>query len=333
MNQDLFSIIIPVYNAEKYLNTCISSILAQTYTHYELILVDDGSTDQSSEICNRYAAQDKRINVIHQKNGGVSRARNKGIDAAKGEWICFVDSDDEVKPNWLEYYANNADADLLIQSIIKVYPAGNTEEISVQNKYLENDERFKIDSSNNFLNSPCKCFKTDIIRYNHLRFLEDMHQAEDLLFVLEYMHVSKTVHLLSYAGYIYNHQNNTLVKRIYPADIKLRWSKNIFEVTLKLCRGNTSVILYKSLAEFLFNSLSQYVTYHYIKIEYNNRKAIYDFLRKLLPYIRWYYLKWTRYVFLFLFLPNRIFDGIIRCCSKMYWWHERSIRISYSNKK
>lgn len=319
MNQDLFSIIIPVYNAEKYLNTCISSILAQTYTHYELILVDDGSTDQSSEICNRYAAQDRRISVIHQKNGGVSRARNKGIDAAKGKWICFVDSDDEVKPNWLEYYANNADADLLIQSIIKVYPAGNTEEISVQNKYLENDERFKIDSSNNFLNPPFKCFKTDIIRYNNLRFLEDMHQAEDLLFVLEYMHVSKTVHLLSYTGYIYNHQNSTLVKRIYPADIKLRWSKNILEATLKLCRGNTSVMLFKSLAEFLFNSLSQYVTYHYIKIEYNNRKAIYDFLRKLLPYIRWYYLKWTRYVFLFLFLPNRLFDDIIRCCSKWYW--------------
>lgn len=212
----------------------------------------------------------------------------------------------------------NADADLLIQSLIKVYPSGYKEDISIPNKYLYGDERFEIDSRNNFLNPPFKCFKNSIIQYHHLKFVEDMHQAEDLLFVLEYMFVSQTIHLLSDKGYIYNHQNSTLVNRIYPANIKLRWSKNILETTLKLCRGNKSVPLYKSLAEFLFNSLSQYITFYYRKIEFIDRKAIYDFLRKLLPNIRWYYLKWTRYIFFFLFLSDRLFDEIIRYCSKRY---------------
>ena len=99
---DLISIIVPVYNVENYIRECIDSILAQTISSFELILVDDGSKDASGIICDEYADADDRIRVIHKENGGLSSARNRGLDEAKGEYICFVDSDDAVRPNFIE---------------------------------------------------------------------------------------------------------------------------------------------------------------------------------------------------------------------------------------
>lgn len=92
--KDLISIIVPVYKVEKYLRRCIQSIICQTYSNIEIILVDDGSPDRCPEICDEYASKDERIKVIHQENKGVSAARNAGLDAAKGEYVAFVDSDD-----------------------------------------------------------------------------------------------------------------------------------------------------------------------------------------------------------------------------------------------
>ena len=93
------SIIVPVYRAEKYLNRCVDSILSQTYTALEVILVDDGSPDQSGAMCDGYAKKDSRVKVIHQKNRGVAAARNRGLDMAAGDYITFVDSDDYIDPD------------------------------------------------------------------------------------------------------------------------------------------------------------------------------------------------------------------------------------------
>lgn len=103
MYRDLVSIIVPVYNVEKYLNRCIDSLLNQTYKNIEIILVNDGSTDSSDKICDNYSAEDTRIRVIHKKNGGLSEARNYGIEIAKGEFISFVDSDDFVSIYYIEH--------------------------------------------------------------------------------------------------------------------------------------------------------------------------------------------------------------------------------------
>ena len=100
--EDLISIIIPVYNTEQYLNECVDSILAQTYENWELFLVDDGSTDKSGEICDDYAKNDTRIKVLHLENGRQGRARNRALDKAQGEYICFADSDDYLPLNALE---------------------------------------------------------------------------------------------------------------------------------------------------------------------------------------------------------------------------------------
>lgn len=99
---ELISVIVPVYNVEAYVAKCIESIQNQSYQHLEIILVDDGSTDDSGDICDQYAAYDDRIKVIHQENGGISAARNTGIEAANGDYITFVDSDDYIAPNMYE---------------------------------------------------------------------------------------------------------------------------------------------------------------------------------------------------------------------------------------
>ena len=113
MNNKKVSIIVPVYNVEKYLQRCIESILTQTETDFELLLIDDGSKDKSGLICDEYAQKDKRVNVIHKENGGVSSARNLGIEKANGEWMCFIDADDYVRQDFLsdiqQYLFNDVD--------------------------------------------------------------------------------------------------------------------------------------------------------------------------------------------------------------------------------
>lgn len=111
----LISVIIPVYNMEKYLRRCLDSVLAQDYTNLEILVVDDGSTDGSWAICQEYARKDARITVIHQENGGLSAARNTGLDRATGAYIAFVDSDDYILPNMYSAMLackNREDADI-----------------------------------------------------------------------------------------------------------------------------------------------------------------------------------------------------------------------------
>ena len=111
---DLISVIVPVYNVEKYLRKCVDSIVAQTYTNLEIILVDDGSPDNCGKICDEYAEKDSRIKVIHQKNGGLSAARNAGLDIATGDYIGFVDSDDYIDKNYFECMSSHLSKNTLI---------------------------------------------------------------------------------------------------------------------------------------------------------------------------------------------------------------------------
>ena len=102
METELISVIVPVYNVERYLRRCVDSILHQTYRNFEVLLVDDGSTDASGAICDEYAAQEERVTAVHQKNGGLSAARNAGLERAQGTYLCFVDSDDFLDSRMLE---------------------------------------------------------------------------------------------------------------------------------------------------------------------------------------------------------------------------------------
>ena len=102
METELIRVIVPVYNVERYLRRCVDSILHQTYQDLEVLLVDDGSTDASGAICDEYAAQEERVTAVHQKNRGLSAARNAGLERAQGTYLCFVDSDDYIEPEMFE---------------------------------------------------------------------------------------------------------------------------------------------------------------------------------------------------------------------------------------
>ena len=133
---ELISIVVPVYNVENYLKKCISSILEQTYKKFELILVDDGSTDDSGKICDEIKKMDNRIEVIHKKNGGLSDARNAGIDIARGKYITFIDSDDYIEIDYIEYLYN----------LIKM----NNAMISVCAYYVITENGYKINSAKGY---------------------------------------------------------------------------------------------------------------------------------------------------------------------------------------
>lgn len=131
------SVIVPVYQVEKYIRQCIESILAQTFTDFELILVDDGSKDHSGQICDEYAARDRRVRVIHKENGGLSDARNKGMDHAAGNYFMFVDSDDYIAPNMTECLYQNIrkeDADIAACNFRCVFEQDGERDFSTENK-------------------------------------------------------------------------------------------------------------------------------------------------------------------------------------------------------
>lgn len=135
------SIIIPIYNVQKYLSECLDSLLEQTYTEWEALLVDDGSTDDSGKICEKYALKDSRFRVIHKKNGGAASAKNVGLDQIEGEYVGFIDSDDYVERTWLEKVMKviiNRNADIVEFNFDKVFRTGSKEE----NCYLYKEKEF-----------------------------------------------------------------------------------------------------------------------------------------------------------------------------------------------
>ncbi len=210
----LISIIVPVYNVEKYLCRCVDSILAQSYPHLEIILVDDGSTDSSGNICDAYREKDERIVVIHKPNGGLSSARNAGLEIAKGEYIGFVDSDDYVSK---DMYASllerleNSETDIANIMYARAYESGETAPSPVPHKQ---NEDFSAEA---FLEelllhvgdvSACtKLFPKALI--GDLRFKEGVLN-EDLLFMTDLIPRLKTVRFVGKVGYFYFVRTNSI---------------------------------------------------------------------------------------------------------------------------
>lgn len=206
----LFSIIIPIFNAEQYLKTCINSIISQTYTHFELLLIDDGSTDSSYDICKEYESKDKRIKVYRKNNGGVSTARNLGIDKAKGEWIAFIDSDDYVNKDFLYNYKLVIDkkAELVCTGYVGYY--SNNKIIKVKSNNSDNKSeiiyyQFKYRLLG-FL--WCKCFKRQIIIENGIRFNEKFKLMEDLEFIYNFLSHCTYIKSVNTCSYNYRQPNN-----------------------------------------------------------------------------------------------------------------------------
>lgn len=221
MSNPIISIIVPVYNTEKYLRRCIDSVLAQTFTDFELLLIDDGSTDFSPSICDEYARADKRIKTFHKPNGGVSSARNFGLDRANGEWVTFIDSDDYVTPSLLEDYALkfNTNADLYIQGYIDVN-GGNLQKM-FKNEFLVFDDCFKDSESLRkrvlYAYVYNKLFRIDYIRQYNICFNSTITMVEDTIFVFQYITHIKSVCHIHAANYYYEVNETSATKRSHSA--------------------------------------------------------------------------------------------------------------------
>ncbi len=212
------SIIVPVYQSEKFLKKCIECILSQTFSDIELILVDDGSTDGSGRICDEYAIEDNRVVVIHQKNKGASAARNMGMSIARGKYLMFCDSDDEVSPMWVQRLLSLSDKETLP---IGAY-CNNLTELGKQKViFVNSNEKVPVC---NYYKYNCAgiagyicnaLYMTDIVKDNNLYFREKFEMGdynEDLIFALRYVSYIKNIVYTGYADYMYKVRNDSMSK-------------------------------------------------------------------------------------------------------------------------
>lgn len=200
------SVIIPVYNTEKYLHRCIDSVLAQTFIDFELLLIDDGSKDSSGAICDKYAEKDSRVRVFHKENGRVSSARNVGLDNAQGEWVTFVDSDDWISKDYLEEMMTHSDSDLVIADFTVEGEGQWNEDLSI-GKWQGNDLNKIIESRIGIARiaaSMCKLLKKSLI--GQIRFYTELTTQEDALFMFRYLCVVQNIQIIAQKGYHYNRE-------------------------------------------------------------------------------------------------------------------------------
>ena len=199
MGSPFFSVIVPVYKVERFLRKCVGSILGQSFGDFELILVDDGSPDNCPAICDEYAACDNRVKVIHKSNGGVSSARNTGLQRAAGTYVVFCDGDDCLKENYLEemyHLMRKSRVDMAVCGFESVDENGdsvrgrrsdNCAPASVVQS-LDNDLFWKLFAGKRIGSSWDKAFRMDIIRQDGVEFQPGVTFAEDTDFVLRYLH-------------------------------------------------------------------------------------------------------------------------------------------------
>lgn len=206
----MISIIVPVYNAEKHLSKCISDVLNQTYENWELVLVNDGSNDESANVAEAYSQQDRRIKIFHTENGGVSTARNLGLERSSGEYICFMDSDDSIGKDYLSNLVSEMkqDIDLVIFPINRVGQKGNTIETirSYDQAFFASDSASLFQHLNVVQYGYCfsALYRKKIIAENNVIFPEKIDKCEDLIFVLKYILHSKKIRSSDKSDYFYN---------------------------------------------------------------------------------------------------------------------------------
>lgn len=275
-----FSIIAPVYKSEAYLHRFLTSIVGQKCQDFELILVDDGSPDSSGMICDEYSAKYHNVHTIHQQNGGVSSARNRGIEEAHGEWLLFFDSDDVVKTDALtiikDTIIKNPMADVVIYSIEEVHTDGRVMQhklpISSPNFY-EGETMINtifpfFCKSASFLNSPySKAFRASIVKDNDLKFRKRV-RGEDWLFVLNYFRVISSACAIPNILYSYMRNENSAMTKYCPEQFLL-WCEN-WEYKMNLIKDfNLSVSI-----NVMRNEMLAKVYYHIKEIMKHEPKIL-----------------------------------------------------------
>lgn len=213
MKVGLISIIIPAYNMEKYLENCVKSVLNQTYSDIEIIIIDDGSIDNTCKIEESLSNADKRVKIIRQRNKGVSMARNAGIEEAKGEYIAFVDADDEIEPEYIETLvlgiSKSELATICYSSQKDDFNNSNiSRDYNVSSKYMLSKIYSEREVDGYVWN---KLFKSNIIHANNIRFPEDITIWEDMYFVIRYLMCISNVNINTKILYYYRYRDGSAV--------------------------------------------------------------------------------------------------------------------------
>lgn len=285
------SVIVPVYKVEQYLPRCIDSILAQTFTDFELLLIDDGSPDNSGKICDEYAKKDERIRVFHKENGGVSSARNIGLDNARGEWIAFVDSDDWVNETYFSDLQNTK-ADLSISSYTMMPSLNHVSLTPIESFSFED---FKSIISRNLLNALIKTPWGKLLRrelISKLRFDPALKTGEDTVFMISYYCNCRSIYISDDAVYYYLSPENSL-KYSMPIEAAVYHMKSQYDAYLKLGFHNTEFM--NSIFTYFFRMCRSEVKLDVLSWTSNAFVAHYfKIIQKNLPYI--YRLKYSLFI-------------------------------------
>lgn len=254
------SVIIPVYNVEQYLRRCVDSVLHQENVSFEIILVDDGSTDSSGKICDKYATEHPEVRCIHTINSGPSTAKNIGYDVSSGNYVAFIDSDDEIKPNMFCQMLQSGyqhDADIVCCNYIQVNEKGNYShtEHTGQEYILNQDEALKAILIKDRIFSQCwtKIYKRTTMQENCVRNIEGLKTEEDFIYNIQAFACSKTVCIVDKALYIYTYRGNSLSKDYYRDHISQYIDNRILRLELV-----------DSIIHERFPHLQEYSTYHCI---------------------------------------------------------------------
>lgn len=232
----LVSIIVPVYNSEKTLSRCIDSILNQTYREFELILLDDGSTDASGQICDTYAEKDARIRAVHKENSGVSDTRNQGISMARGEYLQFLDSDDWITPEATGLFVRTAtetQCDMVIADFYRVIG----ERVSQKGAIEEDGLMDRVAYATNMMQRPAdfyygvlwnKFYKRSIIEEHQLKMDSSISWCEDFIFNLEYIRHVQSIYALKVPIYYYVKTKGSLVSQGMSMKKTIQMKRTVF---------------------------------------------------------------------------------------------------------
>lgn len=271
MSRVIISVIVPVYNSEKHLKKCIESILFQSFADFEIILINDGSKDRSGSICEKYALKDKRIQIYHQLNNGVSHARNIGLQKAIGEWVYFVDSDDFIQSGTFDVFFNDSklsDVDIVQFGYRRIFNNDRIIEMGPVTENLFNgiDNYYENTSFHNG-SLWLHFIKRSIISNYQIQFSENVNYAEDLEFTTKCYLVSENVMTLNknYYNY-YIHNESAMAKEVSVSSVIDH--SIVLENLMKFIQSNKEVIKSRY---FMERHLVQFFKLYLVRISMHSK--------------------------------------------------------------
>lgn len=254
------SVIVPVYKVEEYLTICIDSILKQTFADFELILVDDGSPDNCGEICDGYAQKDSRVKVVHQKNRGLSAARNKGMTIAQGEYFTFIDSDDFVFPHYLEKLVqlckiNDADMSVcgMVRCLSKDSLINMVENFSENRNEVLGSEKMEVFFTTKKINTYAwaKLYKRSL--FKSIEYPVGKYN-EDIFVTYKIVHIANKIACSDYLGYVYRFNEKSIVNEVFSL-------KKLHPLEACVERANFIEQNYPSLKKYAYREIVYYCNY------------------------------------------------------------------------